>query len=248
LPKNIVNFRVSSLKIISKFKQNDINITDLSNGIVVFKKCKIPINLKVIKNMLAEKFKEKFKSIEIKSIELHPISIVNSKLSTYKIQRLDIQPNNLRRSHGTFGVWLAKGKTTKQIYLKYNIDASLLVLKANYNLRNGKILQNSDYMKEKIKFRKIPFEILQDNPDNKYIVRGYIRKNAILSMRYFRIKKDVLKGSYIKAILKDENLVLEVDAHVLKDANIGDITLIKTDAGKVFKAKILSFKIAIIME
>ncbi|MCF6172749.1 MAG: flagellar basal body P-ring formation chaperone FlgA, partial [Campylobacteraceae bacterium] len=248
LPKNVVSYRISSLKIISKFKQNEINITDLSNGIVTFKKCKIPIDLETIKIMLEKKFRKKFRNINIKNIKISPTSNINPNFSFYKIRRLDIKKNYLRRAKGTFGVWISKGNSTKQIYLKYNIDALVTVFKANYNLRNGKILQNNDYIRERIKLKKLPIKILQEDPSNKFIVRGYIRKGAILSMSHFRVKKDILKGNYIKAILKDENLVLEVDAHMLKDANIGDIVPIKTVAGKVFQAKILSLKTAMIME
>ncbi len=248
LPKNRTRYMVSSLKITSKFRLHDINITDLTNGVVIFKKCKIPINLKKIKMLLSEKFKERFPHIKIKSLSIFPFSPLSPKLSLFTIQRLDFKRDYLKRAVGTFGVWLKKGKITKQIYLKYNIDASIVVFKANYNLRNDKILQNDDYTKTRVKLDRLPYGILRGKLGGKYIVRGYIRRGMILSMNHFRVKKDILKGEYIKAILKDENLVLEIDAHLMNDANIGDTVSIKTDAGKIFKAKIVSSKTAMIME
>ncbi len=248
LPKNRARYFVSSLKIISKFKQHDINITDLSKGVVIFKKCVIPIDLDTIKTELIKKFKKRFPSIKIKSIKIFPTSILSPSLSFFTMQRLDLNQDSLKRAKGSFGVWFKKERILKQIYLKYNINASIVVFKANYNLRNGKILLNDDYRKERIIFDKLPPEILKGELSDKYIVKGYVRKDTILSMSHFKIKKDMLKGEYIKAILKDDNLILEVDAHLLSDANIGDIISIKTDAGKIFKAKILSSKTAIIME
>ena len=248
LPSNRAKFTVSSLKILSKFKENDINITDLSKGVVVFKNCKIPINIKKIKSGLAYKFKKKFPTLQIKKIDISSPSSLDPKLSFYRITKIKLSSSSLNHPKGSFSVFLKKGKRKKQVYLKYNMDATIVVLKANYNLRNGKILQNSDYMKTRIKFYKLPAKVLSDNLQNGYIVKGYIRKGSILSMNNFKIKKAILKGEYIKAVLKDGNLILEIDAHLLNDANIGDTVKIRTVAGKVYKAKIVSLKEALIQE
>ncbi len=248
LPANRAKYTVSSLKILSKFKENDINVTDLSKGVVVFKNCKIPINIKKIKSKLAYKFKKKFPSLQIQKIDISSPSSLSPNLSFYHIKKVKLNNNSLSHAKGSFSVFLRRGKKTKQIYLKYDMDATIIVLKANYNLRNGKILQNNDYIKTRVKFYKLPAKVLNDNLQNGYIVKGYIRKGSILSMNNFKIKKAMLKGEYIKAILKDGNLILEIDAHLLTDANLGDIVQIRTVAGKVYKAKIVSMKTALIQE
>ncbi len=248
LPVNRARYTVTSLKIISSFKKHDINITDLSKGVVVFKNCKLPINIKKIKSVLAHKFKKQFPSIKIKSINIASPSSLEPNLSFYTIKKVQLKNSAFYKSSGSFSILLTKNKKRKQIYLKYNIDATIVVLKANYNLRNGKILQNNDYSKERIKFNKLPPKMIKVNFKNTYIIKGYIRKGAILSKNYLKIKKAILKGEYIRAILKDENLILEIDAHLLNDANIGDIVQIRTAAGRVYKAKIISLKSAVIQE
>ena len=248
LPANRAKYTISSLKILSKFRENDINITDLSKGIVVFKNCKIPINIKKIKSELIYKFKKRFPSLQIKKIDISSPSSLAPKLSFYHITKVKLSNSDLTHPKGSFSVFMKKGKRRKQVYLKYNMDATIIVLKANYNLRNGKILQNSDYIKTRIKFYRLPAKVLSDNLKNGYIVKGYIRKGSILSMNNFKIKKEILKGDHVEAILKDGNLILEIDAHLLADANIGDIVQIRTVAGRVYKAKIISLKKALIQE
>ncbi len=248
LPANRAKYTVSSLKILSKFKENDINITDLSGGVVVFKNCKIPINIVKIKSQLAYKFKKKFPTLKIKTIYITSPSSLSPTLSFYHIDRIKISNRAFNHAKGSFSLFLRRGKKRKQIYLKYEIDATIVVLKANYNLRNGKILQNNDYVKTRIRFNNLPIKALGKNLKNDYIVKGYIRKGSILSMNNFKVKKAILKGEYIKAILKDGNLILEIDAHLLSDADIGDTVQLRTVAGRVYRAKIVSMKTALIQE
>jgi flagella basal body P-ring formation protein FlgA len=115
-------------------------------------------------------------------------------------------------------------------------------------LRNGKILNSDDYAKKEIRFDKLPLNVISGNIKNDYIIKGYIRKDSILSTNNLKIKKNLLKNSFIKARIEEENMILEVDAHILSDANIGDIVKIKTANGKILRAKIISLKIAKILE
>ncbi len=248
LPKNRASYRVPSLKILSKFKKNDINITDLSNGTVLFKNCNIPLDIKFIKKMLKKKFKEKFPSIEIKSISITSLSSLQPKLSFYQIQDIKVAASAYRRAKGTLSVRLAKGEDKKMIYLKFEIDATISIFKANYNLRNGKILQKDDYIKRRVKFDKLRMGVITGRLQKNYIVKGYVKKGTILNINHFRAKKDMLRGEYIKAVFRNGNLVLETDAHLLNDANIGDTVRIKTSSGKTLRAKIISLKTAKILE
>ena len=248
LPKSRSSFSVSSLQIISKFKENNISFKDMSNGIVTFKKCYDPIAFGDVKKLILKKFQEKYPSLKIKQISLSSTSPINFDLSGYKVKDIDLRENNYRNSQGVLSVIYRKKFKLKRIYLRYEILGTILVFKAKYNLRNGKILKNNDYVTTKIKFDVLPLNVLTADLNKKYIIRGYIRKGTILTSNDIRVKKSVLKNDSIQAILKDENLIIEEEAHVLSDANIGDVVKIRTLKGKILKAKILSPKSAIIIE
>ncbi len=248
LPKNRTTYRVSSLKIISKFKAHDMQITDLSDGIVNFKICKKILDFTDAQKLLAQKYTSKYPTIKIQKIHITSASPLSRSLSFFKLDKINIAENNYRKSKATFGAIYKRGEETKKIYLKYKIDANISIFKANYNLRNGKILNPDDYRKTEIKLDKLPLHVITGNITNDYIVKGYVRKDSILSTNNLKIKKNLLKGAFIKARIKEENMILDIDAHLLSDANIGDRVKLQTTNGKVLNAKIISLKIAKIIE
>jgi flagella basal body P-ring formation protein FlgA len=186
--------------------------------------------------------------MKIKNISISSPSSLSSRLSFYKITEIKINPSAYRKSKGTFEITLKKEGNKRKIYLKFDIDATIDVFKANYNLRNGKILQKDDYNRARVKFERLRAGVITNELQKNYIVKGYIKKGSILNFNHFRVKKDILKNQFIKAILQDGSLVLEIDAHLQEDANIGDVVRIKTVSGKSLEAKILSLKTAKILE
>ncbi len=248
LPKNRTTYKISSLKIISKFKAHNIRITDLSNGIVDFKICKKILDFTDAEKLLAKKYISKYPTIKIQKIYITSASPLSPSLSLFRLFKIDIKEYNYRNSKATFGAIYKRGEATKKIYLKYKIDANISVFKANYNLRNGKILNPDDYRKAEIKLDNLPLNIIIGNITNDYIVKGYVRKDSILSTNNLKIKKNLLKGAFIKARIKEENMILDIDAHLLSDANIGDKVKLQTTNGKILNAKIISLKIAKIIE
>ena len=248
LPKNLSSFSVPSLQVISKLKENNITCSDNSGGIVTFRKCYEPIALEAIKVKIRKKFQRRYPSMNIQKIRIQATSLPNFDLSKFKLNTLNLKDSDYRNATGTLGVSYTKKFRTKKIYLKYHIIANISVLKAKYNLRNGKILQNNDYQKTVTSFDVLPRYAITGKIHQDYIIRGYIKKGTILKRNDLKIKKLLLKNDPIQAVLQDENLRIATDAHVLSDANIGDIVKIRTAKGKVFKAKVISQKSAMILE
>jgi len=215
---------------------------------VTFKKCHSVIDFGNVKKLFIQKFKAKYPMIKIKKVEITSASPLSQSLSSYKLKDIDLTQDDYRNAEGTFGAVYKKDMETKKIYLRYMLDANISVFKASYNLRNGKILNQDDYEKVEIKLGKLPLHVINGDIKNNYIIKGYIRKGSILSTDRLKIKKDLLKGSFIRARIEEENMILEIDAHILNDANIGDIIKIQTTNGRVLRAKIISLKIAKILQ
>ncbi|WP_331773777.1 flagellar basal body P-ring formation chaperone FlgA [Sulfurospirillum sp. 1612] len=248
IPKNLSSFSVPSLQIVSKLKEHNMTYSDHSGGIITFRKCYEPVALQAIKTEIRKKFQRRYPSMNIQKIKLQAATLPNFDLSKFTLSTLNLKENNYRNATGTLSVTYTKKFQTKKIYLKYHIIANISVFKAKYNLRNGKILQNNDYQKTVIPFDVLPRYAITGKMHQEYIIRGYIKKGAILTRNDLKIKKLLLKNDLIQAVLQDENLRIATDAHVLSDANIGDVVKIRTAKGKVFRAKILSQKSAMILE
>ena len=99
-----------------------------------------------------------------------------------------------------------------------------------------------------MKIDKLPSKIITCSIYKTLVTKNYVRKDSILTMNRFKYKKNILRGSSIRAYIEDGGLVLETGATVLRDANIGDIVKIKTDKGRLLKAKIVSIYKAIIVK
>jgi len=95
---------------------------------------------------------------------------------------------------------------------------------------------------------KLPSKVITCRMPEKLMTKNYVSANTILTMNKFEYKKDVLRGTDVRAFIRDGMLVLETGATILKDADIGDIVKIKTDKGKLFRAKLVSKYKVIILE
>jgi len=171
-----------------------------------------------------------------------------SNFKEYKFLKIEISQNNLRKQIGNFRVLFKTKKKVKKIYFRFNINAKIDIFKAKHKLYNDKILTQNDYEKVSIKLDKLPSKIITCKMPERLITKNYISVGSVLTMNKFRYKKDVLRGTHVKAYLKDGALVLETEATVLRDANVGEIVKIKTANGKLFRAKIISNYKAIILE
>jgi len=83
---------------------------------------------------------------------------------------------------------------------------------------------------------------------NNLMTKNNISANSILTMNKFEKKKSVLRGSKLRAYFRDGMLIIETEATALKDGNIGDVIKVKTDKGKLFRAKLISKYKVIILE
>jgi len=167
---------------------------------------------------------------------------------SYKFIKVKLRPSALRKRTSSFKVLFETPKKEKSIYFKFTIDAKIDVFKAKRKLYNDKILSKNDYEKVSMPIDKLPSKVITCRMPEKLMTKNYVSANTILTMNKFEYKKDVLRGTDVRAFIRDGMLVLETGATILKDADIGDVVKIKTDKGKLFRAKLVSKYKVIILE
>ncbi len=247
LPEHTATYSVPSIRIKKAFKEHNITIKDRSSGVVKFiKNCPKETSYQKEKSLLKKIFKKRYPDMEIKSLKLSPTSPFDKE--GYTLKKIELNSAALRNYKGTLKA-IYKSKDKKKIhYFRYELDAYIYLLKSTQDLKNADTLKENDYKMEKVKFRRLPLHVITKDLDCSYKVKGYIKKDTILTYNHLKAKKDLEKNSHIKAILQDGALILEMDAKLLKDANIGEIVKIRTTSGKVFKAKILPNGVAKILD
>lgn len=249
IPRSKSTYTVPSLHVKDSFDKNDYNITDTSNGSIVFERfCNFAGKKEKISDALMDKFLKKYPCLNIENIDIETNSPLPYDFQSYKLIKVDIKNNYLRKRVGSFRAIFKTFDSEKKIYLKYNIKATVDVFKAKHKLYNDKILHSSDYEKISIQLDKLPSKVITCKMPLNLMSKNYVRANSILTLNKFEHKRDVLRGTKIRTYIKDGMLVIEIEAIALKDANIGEIIKLKTDNGKIFNAKLISKYKAIILE
>ena len=251
IPKERVNFSVPASSLLNAFTDNNISDVDSSEGgVVIFKRnCSLMGKSELIEAAFMKKFQELSPFV---LIDTRPrISIKTSlpaDFKRYELVGIQIADAMLKKNSGSFIAVFRVGDKDKKLFFAYEMGAQITVFKAKRNLHNGKILNTDDYETVIVSLDALPNRALVGELSPNIVVKGSIKEGQIFSDFNFDTKKAVHKKSMIKALLKDEGLVIEVQATLLDDANIGDIVKIKTEQGKVLNAKIISTHEAIILE
>lgn len=166
----------------------------------------------------------------------------------YQLVDIVLSNTTLKKTSGSFAAVFSVGNKERKLYFAYDIQAKVRVFKAKRNLLNGTILTNDDFETTFVSLDNLPTHaIVQDIGDN-LIVKNSIKEGQVLTDYLFDIRRLVYKKEAIKALYKDDGLVIEVPATLLDDGDLGDTVKIKTEQGKVLNAKIISSKEAIIVE
>ena len=250
IPKDRVNYTVSTTQIIAAFLDKNISVIDTTEGVVIFKRhCRMLGQEDVLSAAFLEKFQELYPFVKI---EKKPHIFVRTTLppdfGRYKLLSVQIQDSVMIKSRGTFVAIFKIGNKDRKFYINYDIDASVDVFKAKHNLLNGKILTTDDYEQVSIGLDSFSSRTIVGEMPSNIVIKNYIKEGQILMENFFEQKQDVSKRESIKAYLKEGALVIEVHATLLEDGNVGDIVKIKTEQGKVLKAKILSPNKVLIVE
>ena len=205
------------------------------------------INETIAEAVLIE-FEKQYPCLDSDLPTVKATSPLPSNFKDYEFIGVKLRPNILRKRKGSFKAIFKTPKKEKSLYFKFSIDATIDVFKAKHKLYNDKILSKNDYEKVSVKIDKLPSKVITCSMPEKLMTKNYISANSILTMNKFEYKKDVLRGADIRAYIRDGMLVLETQATLLEDGDVGEIVKIKTDKGKLFRAKLISKYKAIILE
>ncbi|AFL68612.1 flagellar basal body P-ring formation chaperone FlgA [Sulfurospirillum barnesii] len=250
IPTERAHYAISSSTILTFFQDHNISIIDSSEGVVTFKRdCALMGKAEILSEAFVKKFHELAPTI---LIEEKPYVFVKTSLpedfERYELLFIDIPNTMLRKNSGSFFAQFRTGNQEKKLYFFYEMKAKALVFKAKHNLHNGKILNNDDYESIWLNLDAIPLRALIQELPRSAVVKGSLKAGQILADYHLSSKKLFSKQDRIKALFKEEGLIIEIEATVLSDADIGDVVKIKTEHGKVLNAKIISSKEAIILK
>ena len=249
LPKSKSKYTIPSLHVKDIFEKYNYNVIDSETGTITFERfCDMAGKKDEIAEALLEKFELKYPCLNSDLPEISANNPLPYDFKTYSFIKVDIKKNALRKRKGSFKAIFKTPNSEKTIYFKFTINGYIDIFKAKHKLFNDKILSSNDYEKITTKIDKLPSKAITCDMPNNLMTKNYISANSILTMNKFEKKKSVLRGSKLRAYFRDGMLIIETEATALKDGNIGDVIKVKTDKGKLFRAKLISKYKVIILE
>ena len=249
IPKTRTKYTVPSLHVKSEFEKHNYSVIEPQSGVITFERfCNLAGKQTQIAKAVLKVFKQQYPCIDANLPQIKALSPLPYDFKSYSLLKVELKNSSLRRKKSSFKAIFKTVTSEKQIYFDFYIDAKVDVFKAKHKLYNDKILSKNDYDKASIKLDRLPSRVITCKMPSNLMTKNYISANSILTMNKFEYKKDVLRGSKIVVYIRDGMLVIESEAKVLQDGNIGDIIKIKSSSGKLFRAKLISKYKAIILE
>ena len=250
IPKDRVSYSITSTSIINAFSDRNITVTDSSEGIITFKRhCSLMGKSDLIESALLKKIQlsSPFLHIETKP-KITSKTHLPVDFKRYEFIDVQLQESVVKKNNGTFVALFKADNKEKKLYFSYEMNAKAMAFKAKRNLLNGKILTDDDYESVWMSLDALPPRVLLNEIPQNSSTKASLKEGQVLMEYHLEVKKLLSKKETIKALFKDQGLVIEVQATLMDDANIGEIVKIKTEQGKTLNAKIISAKEAVIVE
>ena len=250
IPSLSANFDVPSLHVKAPFSEHNISISDLSSGIITFKRnCNISGKKSLIEDKIKAIYTQTYPCIQIDKVDVFIKTNLPADFKSYRFKDAGINETRLKSANGTIWVLFeTTDKRERKFYFSYIIDAFINVFKAKHNMLNDKILSQNDYEVYRVKIENLPSNLISCKIEKNLITKSYIRADSLLTYNQVEIKKDVLKGALIRSYIIDGGLVIGMDTILQEDANIGDKIRVKTNQNKFLDAKLFSKTEAMILK
>ena len=234
--KKKTRISLSAENIAKKLKRYGIEIN--KNGVrhVRFVKVKKNIDLTPISDEVFSLFENEYPSMIINDIHITPKHPLNYLPEYYT---LNFKNSNLRRSQGFFYIETASGK---KIHFKYYVDAVIELIQSSQRIRRNEIIDETNTETSSVKFTNFRGKYIDSSQLGNVVAKTYIPKNRAILLRSVAKMQVVKRGQYIKGILEDGVVYIEVEVKVLKSGGIGDIIWIETPNGTRLRAKIIDGK------
>ena len=223
--------RIKSKELLNILKQHGYSNYLVKSRYIKFTK-ENPIDTKKIKQALKEIYLEKYKDIEIRTIEVHARGYIKTMPKKYSVK---VQSKSHLKNRGTLSI---KSDKNKQIFFDYKIDATVRVFKARVNIKRNIELSHINTVKKSIildKFRAMPIQIVQNAGLQS---KHNIKKDNVLTNRDTQTLQLVKRGSSITVILNSKNMAISFSAQALQNGVYGETIKVKKTNNKIIKIKV----------
>jgi len=207
--------RVPSPELIKKLKSYGYNDFHARYGYIQFSQ-KSPISTEKLKDALKKYYAEKYKEIDIQSIELKPNRYMTHLPKDFTIGF----SRNAYLSHK--GILYIKTLENKKYFFDYTLLAKVSVYMTKTEVEKGEALSVINTQKKSIildRFRAFPLLTLQKN---KYETKHRLKKDLIITQRDITGLYLVRRGNNVVVTLRDGGVEIFFNAKASQNGRYGD--------------------------
>ncbi|PID30178.1 MAG: flagella basal body P-ring formation protein FlgA [Candidatus Cloacimonadota bacterium] len=202
------------------------------------------ITPKRVKDLIKREFKRRWQGskfeIEFKTI-IEPILYPNRNSLNIGVNFKSFESKGGHKT--AFLIIKSENTTIKRVPINISVSTFDKVLISNIKIKRGVVLNRSMFRIEEIETTKLKNYLPIDKQIELFKSRSLIRTNDILMYRNLKKIPDIKRGDIVNFILKDKNVVLELEAKCMKDSYIGEKVRFKIEkTGKILRAEIIDKK------
>ncbi len=233
LPKKRMVWKVPAFRIEAKLKALGFEVTPPPTSMITFKRA-VSHDFPKLRKLLEERYRRRYPTLRIERVTIRPTSAEGLGFTFHSGCSLRLSDTALRKNRGTFVVHCG----TRRNYFRYAIEGSILVYKANHQIKKDKIIDPKSTTAEYTVFKKFYAPPLTE-PGGGYIARQNIPAGRILTEANTDPLPAVLKGQRVRCLYGDGGVRIEFDATAMQSGGIGDEITVKKSGGKTLRGTVV---------
>ncbi len=240
LPDSTNVYQIPTIKLSYRLKELGFESIKNEKGVITFKKF-CDFNLEILYEKFTKAVKTVYPNAKIHSLKITPKNYLPKNMDEFYFKNISISKTALKKQQGVFlAKFITPQNRVKSIYFSFLLDAKTYVFISSKDLKSGTVISSNDFIKQEVSLDKIPINTLKNISPDSLIVKFNIKKGTILTQNSFKKKSLIKRGNYIKGILKDGALSLEIEVKALNSGNKGEKIRVLSGDGKTFNAIIIN--------
>ncbi|WP_456450798.1 flagellar basal body P-ring formation chaperone FlgA [Hydrogenimonas sp.] len=179
---------------------------------------------------IADAFKKHYPTLRIKNLSLE----TTSKKDTFAYTpdcKLRLGKSVLRKHKGSLVVKCGR----RSHFLKYLLDADIVVYKAAHQIKKDKMVASESLMRVVVPFRSMRDTPITDAAKGRYIARQNIVAGKVVTRKMVAPVPEVRKHDRVRCVYRDGPVFVEFDAEALQNGYKGDTVTLKKGDGKTLR-------------
>lgn len=186
-----------------------------------------------IKNEIIKIYKQRYKQIEIKNIEVHSRGYLETLPQEYTLY---MQAKSHLKNNGMFYI---KTNQNKKIFFDFALNAELDAYFARENIQKNTEFSSINTVKKSIILDKFQAQPIQNITDGAVQSKHNIKKDTLLTSRDIVQLQLIRRGSEVNVLLESDNMSISFSAEALEDGVYEQIIEVQKQNGTKIKVKVV---------